>query len=132
MRQIISFKAKKLIEQIRYSDRKDPKLIHSKFKSLISNFEMSKDPKIYCKLLSCMIFLSKKRSYEPIIKAIAPDEKWLEYMLEEVKFLKDYNESNDDDLPKMQIFDHPILSLAKTLFYREKELQDVFFMKSLG
>ena len=93
---------------------------------------MSKDPKIYYKLLSCMIFLAKKRSYEPIIKVIAPDKKWLDYMLEEVKFLKDYNENNNEDIPKPLIFDHPILSLAKTLFYQEKELQDVFFMKSVG
>ena len=53
-------------------------------------------------------------------------------MIKESKHLKDCNENKKKDLRWRQIFGHPILRLAKTLLYREEEMQDVFFIKALG
>ena len=74
LRQVVVFKIQKLIKEIPYKRRKDPVSIQAKFKTLISDFEMSKDPKIHYTLLSCMIFLGKKKSYKSILRAIAPDK----------------------------------------------------------
>ena len=53
-------------------------------------------------------------------------------MLKEAKFMRECNDNKTRDLSWDEIFAHPILSLAKTLFYQEQELQDRFFIKSLG
>ena len=132
LRNVIVYKIKELIKQIKYKFRKDPVSIQAKFKTFISDFEMSKDPKIHYKLLSCMIFLARRKSYKSIIKVVAPNQEWLDFMLKEAKFMRDCNDNKTKDLTWNEIFAHPILSLAKTLFYQEQELQDRFFIKSLG
>ena len=67
-----------------------------------------------------------------MIKNIAPDADWKKFMTNEAKFFRDCNENKKKDLEWNQIFSHPIFSLAKALFYRDEEMQDVFFTKSLG
>ena len=53
-------------------------------------------------------------------------------MKNETEYFKNCNNNKTSELKWEQIFTHPILSLAKALFYRETDMQDVFFKKSLG
>ena len=132
LRQIVTFKAKQLIKSIPNRMRKDSKCIFDKLHNFVSSFKMCEDPKTYYTLMSCMIFLGKKKSYNSMIKRVAPDAHWQEFMINESKHLRDCNENKKKDLEWKEIFSHPILRLAKTLLYREEEMQDVFFIKALG
>ena len=132
LRQIVTFKAQQLIKSLPNKHRRNPKYIYEKLNTFLSSFSMCEDPKIYYTLLSCMIFLGKKKSYNSIIRRIAPDAYWKEYMMKESKFLRGCNENKKKELKWKQIFTHPILCLAKTLLFREEAMQDKFFIKALG
>ena len=132
LRQIVTFKTQQLIKSIPHKLRKDPTCIYEKFDAFLSSFKMCEDQKTYYTLLSCMIFLAKKKSYNLLIKQIESDTYWQKYMMKESKYLRGCNENKKKDLEWRQIFAHPILRLAKTLLYKEEDMQDVFFIKALG
>ena len=132
LRQIVAKKTQWLIKSIPNNLREKPNSIHDKLKSFLSTFAMTKDPCIYYTLVACMIFLGRKRNYLKIIGRIAVDKKWKDYMKNETEYFKNCNNNKTSELKWEQIFTHPILSLAKALFYRETDMQDVFFKKSLG
>ena len=132
LRQIVTFKAQQLIKSIPNKERKDPAYIFDKIHKFLLSFKICEDPKTYYTLLSCMIFLAKKKSYNSMIKRVAPNANWQAFMMKESKHLKDCNENKKKDLEWKEIFSHPILRLAKTLLYREEEMQNVFFIKALG
>ena len=132
LRQIVAFKTKKLFDSIPNKLRTNPNAIHKKLKGFLSTFTMTEDPYIYFSILACMIFLGRKRNYKSIIGRIAVDKKWKDYMKNETEYFKNCNYNKTSELKWEQILTHPILSLAKALFYRETDMQDVFFKKSLG
>ena len=132
LRQIVTFKAQQLVKSIPNRMRKNPACICEKFNNFLSSFKICEDQKTYYTLLSCMIFLAKKKSYNSLIKHVAPDSYWKDYMMKESKYLRGCNENKKKDLEWKEIFGHPILRLAKTLLYKEEEMQDVFFIKALG
>ena len=132
LRQVVAFKAKQLIDSIPNKSKGDPNLIHEKLTGFLSAFSTTEDPYIYYTLLSCMIFLARKRNYMSILKKITKDKKWIKYMKDQTEYLRNCNENKTRDIEWEQILSHPIFSLAKALFYKERECQDVFFKKSLG
>ena len=132
LRQIVAWKTKQLLDSIPNRFRSNPIWVHAKIKSFLSSFQTAKNQETYYTLVSCMIFLARKRNYPNLIKNIAPDADWKKFMTNEAKFFRDCNENKKKDLEWNQIFSHPIFSLAKALFYRDEEMQDVFFTKSLG
>ena len=132
LRQIIFQKTKMLITSLPVNLRNDPVCVHAKIKSYLWSFEQARDYRTYYTLLPCMLFLAMKRSYAKFIKTLCFDSEIMKFMAKQVKTFKSFNENKTGGIQWRDILCHPVFSLAKDLFYKEEEMQNIFFIKTLG
>ena len=132
LKHIVSWKTKELVDSLPAKVRKDPFSIHAKIKHFLQSFQMAHDLRTYYTLLSCMLFLAKKRTYMDFIKKLNFEPKVYDWMVKEARKFKNLNDNKTKEIEWREIFNHPIFSLGKRLFYTEEHMQTSFFIKSLG
>ena len=132
LRQIMTQKAYELIQSLPFRFRKEPISVHAKIKSFLRSYKVAQDYETYHTLVACILFLSMRRTYAKFIQMLPLEPKVQKMMIKKAKEFKEINNNKTSSIKWSDILTHPLFRLAKSLFYKDRQSQDVFFIKALG
>ena len=132
LRHIVSDKIKQLIHSLPCKSRKDPVCVYKKINNFLQSYNEAHDEETKLTLVSCIIFLGMKKSHMKLIEKLPIKPEYIEVMREKVEKFKEMNDNKIKSVTWRDISIHPVNRLAKSLFYKSEESQNIFFKKVLG
>ena len=132
LRQIIIQKTNELKQSLPARFRKEPISIHAKIKSFLRPYDLAQDYETYYTLVACILFLSMRRTFTKFIQTLPLEPEVQNMMINKAEEFKEINDNKTSSIKWSSILGHPLFGLAKSLFYKDRQSQDVFFIKALG
>ena len=132
LRQIIIQHTNELKQSLPARFRKEPISIHAKIKSFLRPYDLAQDYETYYTLVACILFLSMRRTYAKFIQMLPLEPEVQNMMINKAEEFKEINDNKTSRIKWSSILGHPLFGLAKSLFYKDRQSQDVFFIKALG